>query len=126
MRRRIPAGGSHPLHLVGNPGRPSGNPRLDVPAPGSAEHAPLPFALCPLPLPVPTHYALPVDWQQIAALGVVGVTVTLMAWRLFRPRRLDFRKTTGCGCGSTTHPVGLVITGRRGETPRILLKTPPR
>ena len=85
-----------------------------------------PFALCPLPLPVSTHYALPVDWQQIAALGVVGVTVTLMAWRLFRPRRLDFRKTTGCGCGSTPHPVGLVITGRRGETPRILLKTPPR
>lgn len=66
------------------------------------------------------------EWQQIAALGVVGVTVALMAWRLLRPRRLDFRKSTGCGCRSTTNPVGLVVTGRRGERPQIVLKTPHR
>ena len=85
------------------------------------------FALnSPLPSAGANDYAPPMDWQQIAALGVVGVTVTLMAWRLLRPRRLDFRKATHCGCGSTTNPVGLVITGRRGERPQIVFKNPSR
>ena len=63
------------------------------------------------------------DWQQIAALGVVAATVGLMAWRYFRPRRLDFHRTTGCGCGSTSTPTGLIVRGRRGEAPQIIFKT---
>jgi len=63
------------------------------------------------------------DWQQAAALGVVALTLGLIAWRRFRPHRFNFHRDTGCGCSSATNPPGLVVHGRRGEKPKITVKS---
>lgn len=62
------------------------------------------------------------DWQQLAALALVGLTAGILLWRWFRPRRFDFHRATGCGC-STANPPGLIVEGRRGESPRVILKS---
>jgi hypothetical protein len=64
------------------------------------------------------------NWQTPAALAVVALTAAAFAWQRFRPRRFRFTKDSPCGCGSVrgSSPGGLIISGRRGETPRITLK----
>ncbi|MFO1461534.1 MAG: hypothetical protein U1G08_19290 [Verrucomicrobiota bacterium] len=63
------------------------------------------------------------DWQQPAALAVVIATAGWLAWRRMRPRRFDFHRETGCGCGSTggPKPPTVCVTGRRGERPRVIV-----
>ncbi|MCW5558963.1 MAG: hypothetical protein KIT22_14175 [Verrucomicrobiae bacterium] len=63
------------------------------------------------------------DWQQPAALAVVAVTAGALLWRWLRPRRMDFRRRTGCGCGveSLERPPSVRVSGRRGERPQILV-----
>ena len=64
------------------------------------------------------------DWQQPVALGLVSLTAGIFLWRRFRPRRFSFSKGTHCGCASTpgSPPPGLVVRGRRGERPQVILK----
>ncbi len=70
------------------------------------------------------HSTLPMNWQTPAALAVVALTAAAFAWPRLRPRRLTFTKDSPCGCGTSrsSRPEGIVISGRRGETPRITFK----
>jgi len=71
-----------------------------------------------------TYSTLPMNWQTPAALAVVALTAAAFAWLRLRPRRLTFSKDSPCGCGTSrsNRPEGIVISGRRGETPRITFK----
>lgn len=64
------------------------------------------------------------NWQTPVALVLVALTALAFLWRRFRPRRFSFHKSIPCGCTSATPPRsgGLVVSGRRGEAPRITLK----
>lgn len=64
------------------------------------------------------------DWQQIGALAIVGITVILFAWRLLR-RRSNSQLAKHCDCadgaaGET--PPSTVLRGRRGERPRMIVR----
>ncbi|MBX3731593.1 MAG: hypothetical protein KF791_03255 [Verrucomicrobiae bacterium] len=62
------------------------------------------------------------DWQEPAALAVVAATLLTLGWRWMRARRPGFHRRTGCGCDSVgTRPPGVLVSGRRGEAPRILV-----
>jgi len=66
------------------------------------------------------------NWQTPIALAVVALTAAIFAWRRFRPRRFSFAKDTPCGCVSPkggVRPPGYVIEGKRGELPRVTLKS---
>jgi hypothetical protein len=65
------------------------------------------------------------DWQQPAALGIVGVTAMLFLWRRFRPRKFDFRRDTHCGCSSpaqTSPQNSIVFRARKGARPVVEVK----
>ena len=72
------------------------------------------------------------DWQKPAALSVVGITIGLFLWpKIARskwvPRRWRNRwghSAAGCGCsgGSTPGAPGLIVRGRRGERPQVILR----
>jgi hypothetical protein len=66
------------------------------------------------------------DWQQAASLAVVGVTLGLfLRFHLLRRRQLPFETSGHCGCSgnSSIRPgQSIILTGRRGERPRMLVK----
>ncbi len=65
------------------------------------------------------------DWQQAAALGIVGITAAVFLYVRLRPRRFDFKRDTHCGCSSPAgdaRPKSITFTSRRGERPRIIVK----
>jgi hypothetical protein len=67
------------------------------------------------------------DWQQVTALGIVGVTVLLLFGRKLRRRKFDFQRDTPCGCsgaGSSLRNQGTVtFRARKGQRPEIIVKT---
>jgi hypothetical protein len=65
-----------------------------------------------------------VDWQQPVALAIVALTAGTFLWRRFRPRKFSFAKDTPCGCSAVSgaRPPGLVVHGRRGERPQVVVK----
>lgn len=67
------------------------------------------------------------DWQQPAALGVVGVTLGWFLWVRWSSRRRRLPWDTGsgacgCGAGASKNGVGLVVRGRRGERPTVEIR----
>jgi hypothetical protein len=70
----------------------------------------------------------PMDWQKTAALGVVGITLGCFVWARWAPRgwrRPLASRGGGCGCsgGSSSHKgAGLIVHGRRGERPQVILR----
>jgi hypothetical protein len=66
------------------------------------------------------------DWQQLVALAVVGVTAGLFAWNRFRPRKFRFERDTHCGCGCAAGARGpqhsVVYHTRKGERPEVIVK----
>jgi hypothetical protein len=77
---------------------------------------------CALPQ---TRYVTIMDWQQIAALGIVGATAMVFLWAKLRPRKFSFEKDTHCGCGSNSGPANktsIVFSARKGQRPKILVK----
>jgi hypothetical protein len=65
------------------------------------------------------------DWQQTAALSVVGLTAGIFVWSRLRPRKFNFQRDTHCGCSSpaqTAPQNSIVFHARRGERPQILVK----
>ena len=72
-----------------------------------------------------TAYVGEVNWQEIAALGIVGMTAGLFVWNRFRPRKFSLTKDTHCGCSSpaeTARGSSMVFRARRGERPQVLVK----
>jgi hypothetical protein len=63
------------------------------------------------------------DWQQMAALSIVAVTVGLLARARFRRGRAKLPCDTHCGCsGSTPKGPSVVYHARKGERPEIIVK----
>jgi len=66
-----------------------------------------------------------VDWQKIAALGIVGITAALFLYFRFKPRKFSLHKDTHCGCsaaGQSGPQSSIVFRARRGEKPEIIVK----
>jgi hypothetical protein len=65
------------------------------------------------------------DWQQIAALGVVGATAAMFLRAKLRPRKFSFQRDTHCGCaspGQSAPKSSIVFHARKGERSRVVLK----
>jgi hypothetical protein len=65
------------------------------------------------------------DWQQVAALAIVGVTAMWMVSSRFRRRKFSFQRDTHCGCGGGARAVAqpsIVFRARKGERPQVLIK----
>jgi len=68
-----------------------------------------------------------VDWQQVTALGIVGLTAAILLWSKFKPRPAKFslERDTHCGCHSPGHSASrssMVFRARRGERPQVVVK----
>jgi hypothetical protein len=71
-------------------------------------------------------YAALVDWQQIVSLMVVAATAAALLWSRFRRRKFSFARDTHCGCsaaGRSSAQGSIVFQARKGERPRIVVKT---
>lgn len=65
------------------------------------------------------------DWQQLIALLIVGLTACIFVLARARPRRFSAARDTPCGCGATESlgaKQSIRFTARKGERPRILVK----
>jgi len=65
------------------------------------------------------------DWQQIAALGVVGLTASMFVGARFRRRKFSFQQDTHCGCGASGQAApktSIVFHARKGQRPQVVLK----
>jgi hypothetical protein len=65
------------------------------------------------------------DWQKIAALGVVAVTAGMFVWAKMRRRRFSFEHDTHCGCSAHSkggNTMSIVFSARKGERPKIIVK----
>ncbi len=61
-------------------------------------------------------------WQEVVALSTVALTMILFLWRRIRPR--PAKGLPGCGCsGTTAKPPGVILRGRKGERPQMIIKT---
>ena len=60
------------------------------------------------------------DWQQLTALGIVGLTLVLFIWRL--ARKNNFNDQMDCGCQGQPEKNSILITGRKGESPKVIVK----
>jgi hypothetical protein len=81
----------------------------------------------PCCFPIDLDYLARMDWQQVSALGIVGVTAALFMWTRVRPRRFSFERDTHCGCSSTRsagHSPSIVFRRRKGGRPEIVVKMP--
>jgi hypothetical protein len=66
-----------------------------------------------------------VDWQQLAALIIVGTTACAFVASKLRRRRFTFQRDTACGCGSAPNlgvPQTICYSARKGERPKITVK----
>jgi hypothetical protein len=65
------------------------------------------------------------DWQQIIALVIVGLTAGIFLWSRFRPRKFSLERDTHCGCGKGSQDApksSIVFRARKGEKPQITVK----
>lgn len=65
------------------------------------------------------------DWQQAAALVIVGATAGIMLWVRFKPRKFSLEKDTHCGCGSGGKEgpkSSIVYRAKKGERPQVTIK----
>jgi hypothetical protein len=65
------------------------------------------------------------DWQQIIALVIVGLTAGIFLWNRFKPRKFSLERDTHCGCGKAGQDAprsSIVFRARKGEKPQITVK----
>ncbi len=65
------------------------------------------------------------DWQQIAALAIVGLAAFLLIRSQLRPRGHCLSKAGPCGCTSATGPApkgSITFRTRKGERPQVIVK----
>jgi hypothetical protein len=72
-------------------------------------------------------YLARMDWQQLASLGIVGMTAALLilSWLRRRSSKFSFQRDTHCGCSSPGYShrqPSIVFRARKGERPQILVK----
>jgi hypothetical protein len=64
------------------------------------------------------------DWQQTAALAIVGVTGALFVRARLRRGKSKLPCNSGCGCAASASPPreSVVYHARKGERPEIFIK----
>lgn len=64
------------------------------------------------------------DWQQLAALAIVGTAAFLLVRPHLRPRAYCFAKAGPCGCSATgPAPKGsIIVRSRKGERQQVIVK----
>lgn len=64
------------------------------------------------------------DWQQIAALGIVAAAALLLSGSRLRRRKFDLGRDTHCGCSvnGSASKSSIVFHARKGESPRMIVK----
>jgi hypothetical protein len=65
------------------------------------------------------------DWQQVTALGIVGVTAGLFLRAKLRRKAFSFARDTHCGCSApsgTSARGSIVFSARKGQRPVIRVK----
>jgi hypothetical protein len=65
------------------------------------------------------------DWQQLAALAVVGIAAFLLLRAQLRPRGRCLTKTGPCGCSASSGPApkgSITFRARKGERPQVIVK----
>ena len=64
------------------------------------------------------------DWQQLAALAIVGIAAFLLIRSHLRPRAHCLSKAGPCGCSATgPAPKGsITFRARKGERPQVIVK----
>ncbi len=65
------------------------------------------------------------EWQELAALGIVGLAAFLLLRPLLKKRTQCGSKAGGCGCAGSSGaaPKGsIVFRARKGERPQIIVK----
>jgi len=63
-----------------------------------------------------------VDWQQIAALGVVSVTALMFLVARLRRRKFSFARGTHCGCTQPAAAATIRFHARKGERPTVVVR----
>jgi hypothetical protein len=66
------------------------------------------------------------DWQKIAALGVVAATAGFFLRAKLRPRKYSFEHDTHCGCAgsnSAGSKTSIVFSARKGGRAKITVKS---
>ena len=66
------------------------------------------------------------DWQKIAALGVVAVTAGLFLKAKLRRRKFSFEHDTHCGCATSSSvpsKSSIVFSARKGSRATITMKS---
>jgi hypothetical protein len=70
-------------------------------------------------------YLSVMDWQKIAALGVVAATAVFFLRAKLRRRKFSFEHDTHCGCspaGAADARTSIIFSARRGERGKITVK----
>jgi hypothetical protein len=65
------------------------------------------------------------DWQKIAALGVVAATAIFFLRAKLRRRKFSFEHDTHCGCstgGPASARTSIIFSARKGERAKIIMK----
>jgi len=65
------------------------------------------------------------DWQQITALLIVGVTALCFVWNRWWRRKNMSLKDTHCGCNSAPQlgpKQSIQFKARKGERPQVIIK----
>jgi hypothetical protein len=72
-----------------------------------------------------TGYLNLMDWQKIAALGVVAATAVFFLRAKLRRRKFSFEHDTHCGCstaGAAGANTSIIFSARKGERAKIIVK----
>jgi hypothetical protein len=70
-------------------------------------------------------YLSVMDWQKIAALGVVAVTAGFFLRAKLRRHKFSFEHDTHCGCttaGADGAKTSIVFSARKGERAKIIVR----
>jgi len=65
------------------------------------------------------------DWQDIIALTIVGLTATIFLWNRFRSKQSGALCAGHCGCSSkpgSSSKESILFRARKGERPEILIR----
>ncbi len=65
------------------------------------------------------------DWQQLAALTIVGIATFLLLRSQLRPRGHCLTKAGPCGCSAASGPApkgSIIFRARKGERTLVIVK----